>query len=820
MGPEQEVSMATRTVSPIGPIVEFCSALNQLRIRSGRDPRKLIPQLGVGRTQFYAILHGDIKRPPDWTTFVGPLVEACTGGDARAVAAWRQRHALLVEVCEELNRQQRRPSPVASPGEGARGGPVASPRPHAAVARGRNGLVPPRQLPAHTPYFVGRTDELRALNDWLAEAAGARPETGRAAGTVPIVAIGGTAGIGKTTLALRWAHQVADQFPDGQLYVNLRGFDPARPPMEPGEAVRGFLAALGVEPGRVPGDPDSQGALYRSMLAERRILVLLDNARDSGQVRPLLPGSETCLAITTSRNQLGGLIAQEGAHQLSLDLLGAGEARELLTRRLGSDRVACEPDAADELTRLCARLPLALSVVAARAVAQPAFSLGRFAGELGDIQERLEALDAGDLTANVRAVLSWSYEQLDPPVARLFRLLGIHPGPDISLPAAASLAGLDRRQARSAMAALAQACLVTEHPPGRFAFHDLLRAYAQQLAREEEPADHREAALSRVLDHYLHTACLAARLLDPAREPLTLDPPEPGVTPEALPALPQAREWFKAEQAVLIAAIDHAAEDGFDRQAWQLAWTLSNYLDRTGQWPDWAATQRAAIGAARRLGSAQAEARSQRYLARAYVRLGRFAQARLHLKRALQLYAQVGDLTGQGHTYVNLALVRERESCYGEALNYAQQAFGLFHAVGYLRGQADALNNTGWYHALMGQHEEALASCEQALVLYQELGDSDGQAGTWDSIGFAQHHLGRYEQAIGCFECALDLYRKLSDRYAEADVLIHLGDTHLAMGIEEAARQAWEDAVVILRQIGHEDADKAQAKLDSLGQAQ
>jgi tetratricopeptide (TPR) repeat protein len=812
--------MAARTGSAVGPIVEFCAALNQMRIRSGRDPRTLIQQLGIGRAQFYAILNGDIKRPPDWTRFVGPLVEACTGGDARAVAAWRRRYAILVEVCEELNRQQRRLSAAAGPGLAKPADPVAKPRLDAARARGRDGLVSPRQLPAHTPYFVGRTDELRALNDWLGEAASARPEAGRAAGTVPIIAITGTAGIGKTTLALRWAHQVAGQFPDGQLHVNLRGFDPGGPPMEPGEAVRGFLGALGVEPARIPVGPDNQGALYRSMLAERRILVLLDNARDAAQVRPLLPGSETCLVIVTSRNQLGGLITQEGAYQLSLGLLGAGEARELLARRLGSDRVSSEPAAADELTRLCARLPLALSVVAARAVAQPSLSLGRFAGELGEIPERLEALDAGDPAANVRVVLSWSYDQLDPAAARLFRLLGIHPGPDISLPAAASLAGLDRRQARSAMAALAQAGLVAEYPPDRFTFHDLLRAYAQQLAMEEEPADYRRAALRRVLDHYLHTACLAARLLDPAREPLTLDPPEPGVTPEVLSALPQAREWFEAEQAVLVAAIEYAAGADFDRQAWQLAWTLSNYLDRTGQWPDWAATQRAAIGAARRLGSAQAEARSQRYLARAYVRLGRFAQARAHLQRALELYVQLGDLTGQGHTYVNLALVSERESSYGQALNDARQAFRLFEAVGYLRGQADALNNVGWYQALNGRHEEALASCEQALAMYQELDDSDGQAGTWDSIGFAQHHLGRYEQAIGCYDRALDLYRELSDDYAEADVLIHLGDTHLALGAEEAARKAWEDAVGILRQIGHQDVEKAQAKLDSLGQAQ
>lgn len=348
----------------------------------------------------------------------------------------------------------------------------------------------PAQLPADLPTFVGRCAELDRARALL-------PERGGAPATVVISAIGGMAGIGKTTLAVHWAHEVADRFPDGQLYVNLRGFDPTGSLVTPDEAIRAFLGALGVPPMRIPSGLDAQTALYRSMLARRRMLVLLDNARDTDQARPLLPGSPGCLVIVTSRNRLTGLVAGEGAHPLTLDQLTPDEAHGLLARRLGTARPAAEPRAADEIITRCARLPLALAIVAAHAVAHPGFPLSAIAEELRDSHGSLDAFASGDdITTDVRAVFSWSYKAVSAPVARMFHLLGLHSGPDISAPAAAALAGLPVRETRGLLVELTRAHLLTEHFPGRYTLHDLLRVYAAERVRAEETAEERSGPWS------------------------------------------------------------------------------------------------------------------------------------------------------------------------------------------------------------------------------------------------------------------------------------------------------------------------------------
>ena len=377
--------------------------------------------------------------------------------------------------------------------------------------------VVPRQLPAPTGHFVGRSNELGHLSARLDAAAGAP--------LMVISAIGGTAGIGKTALALYWGHRHAEEFPDGQLYVNLRGFDPTGAPLPPMTALRGFLTALGMPAQDVPTDPDEQVALYRSHLAGRRMLVVLDNARDAEQVRPLLPGVPGCLVLVTSRDQLAGLVALDGALPLTLDLLTQDEAHDLLIRRLGRDRVARERTVADELIDLCARLPLALSIAAAHAALHPNRPLAAFVGELRDTHRRLDALTTGEPAADVRVVFSWSYRTLTPASARLFRLLSVHPGPDISLLAAAGLAGRDPDPTRHALDELTRAHLIIEHAPGRYSVHDLLRAYAADQAHAQESDVEREAALRRVIDFYLHTACGADHLLAPHRAPIRLDPP-------------------------------------------------------------------------------------------------------------------------------------------------------------------------------------------------------------------------------------------------------------------------------------------------------
>ena len=381
----------------------------------------------------------------------------------------------------------------------------------------------PAQLPSAVPAFAGRGAELASLDAIMSAAA----RDGSA--TVVISAVSGTAGVGKTALAVHWAHRVAAQFPDGQLYVNLRGFDPAGPPLEPDEAVRGFLDAFGVPVARIPAGLPAQAGLYRSLLAGKRVLVVLDNARDAEQVRPLLPGSPGCLAVVTSRNHLAGLVATEGAHPLRLDLLDAAQARDLLSRRLGEDRVAKEPDAVSDIVAGCAQLPLALTIAAARAATNPSFPLAVFATELREATRALDPFHGGDLATDIRAVFSWSYHCLSPGAARLFRLLGLHCGGDVTVAAAASLAAIPLDGTRALLAELTQTHLLAEHAPGRYSFHDLLRAYATEQAHAQDSPDVRYAAAHRVLDHYLHTAHGAAMLMQPTLNPITLDPPQPAV---------------------------------------------------------------------------------------------------------------------------------------------------------------------------------------------------------------------------------------------------------------------------------------------------
>jgi DNA-binding SARP family transcriptional activator/tetratricopeptide (TPR) repeat protein len=692
---------------------------------------------------------------------------------------------------------------------------VLNDQPLPPLARPPVAAVPPAvpaQLPGDVPGFAGRGGHLARLDALLATAA-------EAPTAVVITAVSGTAGVGKTALAVHWAHRVADRFPDGQLYVNLRGFDPGGQVMAPAEAVRRFLDALGVPAERIPPDLDAQAGLYRSLLASKRVLVVLDNARDAEQARPLLPGTPTALVVATSRNQLSSLVAVDGAHPLTLDLLTETEARELLACRLGPDRVAAEPAAVEQIIACCARLPLALTIAAARA-AQSGFPLAALADELAGAGGRLDSLDAGDPVSQVRTVFSWSYRALTPAAAGVFRLLGLHPGPDLSAPAAASLAAVPPAETRRLLAELTRASMLTEHAPGRYGFHDLLRAYAADLAHTHDPAGQRRAAVGRMLDHYLHTAHTAERLLYPVRDPilLALTPPGPGVNPEQPADHGQALAWLTAEHSVLLAAVRLAAEAGLDTHTWQLAWTLHTFLHRRGHWHDLTTTWQTALHAAHRLHDPAAQAHAHRDLAHAHTRLGRYPDAHTHLRHALHLFTQADDHAGQAHTHGLLGMLWSRQGRPERALDHAQQALALFRAAGHRQGQALALNAVGWCHARLGEHQQALTSCQQALTLFQEVGDRDGQAATWDSLGYAHHRLAHHTQAADCYQHAVHLLRDLGDRYLEASVLTRLGDTHHAAGDPTAARTAWTHALDILTHLDHTDTDTVRAKLEELDQ--
>jgi DNA-binding SARP family transcriptional activator/tetratricopeptide (TPR) repeat protein len=670
----------------------------------------------------------------------------------------------------------------------------------------------PRQLPAAPAHFTGRARELETLTELLDQAAGTRS-------TIVISAIGGTAGIGKTSLAVHWAHRAAERFGDGQLYVNLRGFDPTGTPVTPARAIRCLLDGLGIPAEQIPGSLEAQVGLYRSLLAGKRMLVLLDNARTADQVRPLLPGSADSLVLVTSRSQLTSLAAIDGATLIALDVLSETEAEELLASHIGARRMSAEPPAVADLIALCARLPLALSIAAARASARPSVALSTLARELRDSHSRLDALDAGDAASNLRTVFSWSYLSLSPEGARMFRLLGVHPGPDITAPAAASLAGDSLRQAGEALNELTMANLVAEHAPGRYAFHDLLRAYAAEQASAPADSPEHRAAIHRVLDHYLHTAAAANRLLNPARDPIDFAPPHVGAGPQELGSSAQAQSWFETEHSVLLAMIGLAAEHRFDAHAWQLPWALTDFFDWQGHWRDWIATQRTAVTTAQRLGDRAAQARAYRSLGDACSRLGYFDEAHAHLTQALSLFHEVGDHIGEARAHQALSWLLDRQGQPEQALAHDQVALRLYEDTGHRKGQANALNAIGWLQAQLGEHQQALDYCGKALDLHHELGNRRGEAATWDSLGYARHHIGQHSQAISCYRRALDLFRDLGDRYNQAEILTHIGDAHRAARDLRAARETWGEAFAILHDLDHPDAHQVRERLDNLDAA-
>jgi DNA-binding SARP family transcriptional activator/tetratricopeptide (TPR) repeat protein len=660
----------------------------------------------------------------------------------------------------------------------------------------------PAQLPPDTPGFAGRESALRRLGE----------VTGGPSPAARVVVLSGTAGVGKTTLAVHWAHSVARAFPGGQLYVNLRGFDPTGSPMTPAAAVRGFLEALEVPGERIPTTLDAQVGLYRTLLANRRVLVVLDNARDAGQVRPLLPGARACVVVVTSRDQLAGLVT-EGAHPLVVDLLDDAEAHAVLRRRIGDGRIAADPAAAEEIIGLCAHLPLALAVVAARAATYPAFSLAALAGQLRDARGGLDEFAGADPATDARAVFSWSYLLLDPAAARLFRLLGLHLGPDIGTRAAASLAGLPATRVRPLLSELANAHLVAEHAPGRYTMHDLLRAYADELVHASDSYGDRETAVHRLLGHYAHTAYHADGFLDPRLEvPPALTPLPPGAEAERILDRRRALTWFETEHRVLLQAVDVDAE--FDARVWELAWAMRRFLTMRGHWHDESEVLSAALAAARRLADERKQAFAHLHLGGTHVWFGRYDEAGAHLQAALKLYTAVVDVVGQGYVHRQFAWMLDRQGTVAEALAHAEQALDLFRAAEHRTGQAASLNAVGWFRTLLGEHSVAIDYCQQAIDLQTQLGDHMGAAQSWHSLGYAHKQLGDHAKAITCYETAVDLLHRNGYLVTEARVIIELANLHRDLGDLTSARSGWQQAHDILSHLDHPDAEAVRTRLE------
>ncbi|WP_229399975.1 ATP-binding protein [Micromonospora okii] len=791
-------------VDGIGTEQELLAELNSLRVRAARRRGKarlslqdLTTLSGVPRSSLANYLSGRTAMPLD---VLDRLLLALGVSPAEAGAwATRWERATGERLCG-------RPADSAGAARGRDDEPAAAaPR---APDRPGPSLPVPAHLPPASTAFTSRQEVLASLDELLAEA-----EPGPGAPVIAVVT--GTAGVGKTTLATYWAQRVRDRFPDGQLHVNLRGFDPTKEPVSPAEAVRGFLDAFGVPRHRVPAGTEAQINLFRSLLAGRRMLLLLDNARDAEQVRPLLPGYSGCLALITSRSQLPGLIAVEGARPIALELLTTEESTALLVRRLGAARVAAEPAAVDEIVRHCAGLPLALAVVAARAATRPRFPLATIAAELRDAPRRLDPLAGTEPGIDVRAVLSWSYAQVSAPAARLFRQFGLTCGPDVGVAVVASLAGTSVPEVRPLLAELVDAHLVAEHRPGRFTCHDLLCAYARELA-DADPEPDRRATTRRVLDHYLHTAHRAERPLHPPRGPIALADPAPGVTPQQLGDRAAALDWFGAEHRVLVAAVAHAADTGHDRHAWQLAAACVSFFDLRGHWHDWADTQKIALAAARRLGDRAAEAHAHRFLGGVATRFGRFTDAHAHQSRALELFGELGDQLNQAFTHRSLGWIAERSGRHATALRHDLRALELFRRTGRHREEAHALNSVGWCHAQLGDHQQAITDCERALALLDEQGDLPGVAMTLDSLGYVHRQLGAHDRAVELYRRARDIFVTLGDRHGEAEAEANLGDTLREAGDPDGAAAAWRRALRILDDVDDPTADGVRARLDEL----
>jgi DNA-binding SARP family transcriptional activator/tetratricopeptide (TPR) repeat protein len=653
----------------------------------------------------------------------------------------------------------------------------------------------PAQLPADVRAFTGRTGELSALDRLLEPPDGGEPP-------LTVALLCGTAGVGKSALAVRWAHRVREDFPDGQLYVNLRGYD-AEQPVAVADALAGFLTALGIRGPEIPPGTDERAARYRSELTGRRMLVLLDNASSVEQVRPLLPGTGSCLVLITSRDSLRGMVAVDGAERINLDLLPPPDAIGLLRKLIGP-RVDRDRDAAAALAAACARLPLALRIAAELAAERADVPLPELVTELGDHRVRLDLLDAGgDPRAEVRAVFSWSYQNLPVDAARAFRLLGLHPGETAHVDAVAALIGARPGEARRLLDVLTRASLVQSGRGGRYGMHDLLSTYAAELAADNDAEPDRRAAVTRLFDHYLAAATAAMATLYPDGAVAAGDPDA-------------ARAWLEAERPNLAAVCTNGAAHGWYRHAIDLAGTMFRYLDAGGPVAEAATVTASAVAAACAVGDTDAQARALSNLGRLHRRQGRLPESAETYRQALRLYADLGQPEAEALVLRNLGSVDWRRGDYRQAADHYQRAGTLCRDLGDDAGRADAVVRLGLIDARLGDLARAAQRFGTALDLYATLDDRFSEAYVLSLLARLPHHPVSLEQAEAHLEQSLAAVRRAGDRTAEAYVLTDLAAIHVRQGRLAEAAGHLRRALVLLRRIG-DRASEAEA-LNDLGQ--
>ena len=662
----------------------------------------------------------------------------------------------------------------------------------------------PAQLPHDVLGFTGREPELAGLASLAAGQEGA---------AVVITAIDGVAGIGKTALAVHFAHRAATAFPDGQLFVNLRGFDPGHPPLDPADVLARFVRALSAEAPPLPADPDELAAMYRSQLSGMRVLVVLDNAASAGQVRPLLPGTARCLAIVTSRNRLSGLVAVDGAQRLTLDILPPGQAIALIARAVGDERAFADPAATRRLAELCGRLPLALRITADRAAARPHLSMADLAGELAAEHGRLDVLATDEQASQVRAVFSWSYRALAPAPARAFRLLGLHPGQDISTAAAAALLDTPVPGTRQLLGTLTGGHLLEETGRDRYQFHDLVRVYAAECAQDGEPQAHQSAAIWRLLTWYMHTADAFHRILNPDNRHLGLDLPPPASRPPAFTTHRQAWRWAESELANLVPVLRKAPAAGDDVLAWKLPVAFMVIFDLFGQMAEVIPGLRSALAITGKLGDRNAEVWVLTYLAEAYRDVGQPEESIEYCRNASALSAEIGDWYSQWATrYLEgLAyLVLER---YDEASYHIRQSLAIARQACDIRTEGMSLTWLGAVHECLGAFETAISMREQAVAALEQARNRWQYAYALRKLADACHHHGRTADAIDNYRRAQEIVRQIGDRRTEADILLHLGYAQETTGHADAARQSWQQALAIFEELHDPRASQVRTQL-------
>ncbi|MGI5230842.1 BTAD domain-containing putative transcriptional regulator [Actinoallomurus sp. CA-142502] len=666
--------------------------------------------------------------------------------------------------------------------------PEAPARP--APATGRS------DLPRDVSHFTGRTEELCRLLEDADDVTSA-----------PVFAIDGMAGVGKTALAVHAAHRLGVRYPDGSLFLDLHGHTPGHEPLTSGAALDKLLRATGMPGAEIPDDLDERAALWRARSAGRRLLLVLDNAADSSQVRPLLPGAPGCRVLVTSRRRL---VELDTTATLSLDVPPLDEALALFARVIGDSRARAEPAAAREVLGLCGRLPLAIGMVAARLRSRPAWTVGHLSGRLRE--ERLAEIATG-----VAAAFTMSYEHLVPDQRRLFRLLSMHPGADCDAHLVAALLATDLNEAERLLEQLVDLHLLQQPRPGRYRFHDLLREHARSIARAEEPEASHHESLLRILDYFLFTAAHARRRFAPGQRRLPLDITHPPAHVPPLDDHSRAIAWCETEATNLTAVIDHAAEHGRHTHAWQLAHVLQHFFDIRGRTDDWISTHRRALAAADALDDPQAQAETTRSLGVAYWHAGRYEEALAHGTRSLDLCRRIGDRWGEATTLVGFGVAYRAMGALTEAFDCFEQALHLYDEVDATWGRALALTNLGIACSDAGRHDEAVIRGTQGLDLYGTTEDKWGEALALTSLGITYRRTGRFQLSLAHHERALRLNREIGDVRAECKVLNDLGHTHHAAG-QRAHAEAYHRRALALALVIDDLYQRAQAH-EGIGEA-